>query len=1577
MSSIHSLIGELTNLSTESKRRFTETRHACDKAVAALKSYPSWDIQIKDISQPQHKQEITRPVILACKSGNAKLTTISLSIIHKLIMAQLIPIDTLKELLNALLEASHLAIDIQLRILQCLPSFMQSYSEQFTGELLLILLEICSSLTANNKSTVVINTASATLQQLFSNIYDKIKELPEGVAGTHQIKIDNDEIVTVDDLSNEGYLIFQDLCHFIENEKPTYLKESIHIKLLSVLEIVENIIASHTTIFLKHQELAYLLRVKVVPSMLRILNSPLKPFPLVDRTMRIIYVLLSTQLENLEIESEVVLSFLNHLLLDGSGNTAAGEFVEPDWEKVLVLELFKGLFSDFQVMKSIYTKFDYNKDKKNVVLELLTILGTYLSNNSQLLQEEIRPIPKSWSVSSDQQHVYLSKSTSGLKTSILDHLDKSEPPTGIPPTYTIYLIHTILTSFCEGIANFVASLSEGPGAADLEEDVQLINALISRTAKEITGLYHRFIYTIMDEECFHLLIRSMQRFTHTTGLLGLVEIRDDLLLTLSRAIINNIPHKEVGRSPTPETGKQPFGFGFVETISSSLNDANGAVVKEETDISTSSVHSRYFNSRHITCIRALANLAISLGSTLKSSWTIIWVTFQWCDYFINGHDEFFGYIRGKVKMAGPDGKKPDLSNADIVNVQTSMKKLLESIGDYNVDSYYDVVDSLTSLSNREIGEGKQEEEDTDLHTCPYNKSYFLNKLVQVCEINGKKFLIEDNKSWELIQGYFIELGSCRTLHSNVRISITEAFTNVIKTVSHDGFEQQDDEETIHITSEKSLESLGKYLNSLVTLGLAQELLVLNCETDIYLTILTTLHELIDKYDTFYQKSWNKVFHILNLPFTISGNGATADKFRLLVEKSYDTLKLILDEFLSSLPFDQYKLLIDTLGNFVDQKYDLNISFSSVSYFWLISDSLKSRIVMFSTERTKQHIPESVVSDAELVEFITSSPESLDLYTCLDIYLLSSLTKISQVEERAQVKNGSIQTFFQIIDVHGSLLGNCWDLIYEIVLPKLFSMIPKPDEFGKVGDKTVLESYNLMLDGFTSLYNKFMRNKEIEGIVVKWQALIDYLKRLLSSNSVDLKLQVFKSFHDLLVSVYELSGSLTEIRNMVFRLWVEVPVEYDFINIKYQECLVELMKCFPDLYKIIISKLTLDEANTIINMFNKCARYPILPTNQLDDVKPTSLQASVIENLNLIDVKESPAIQSLVIQQLGVMIIYPFGIRSRIESKLTSNKLITDKFKLPTFVALGHVSLEILLEKLNSFEDSQFSVLIQDRGALKCLKSFIEIIDNHAEGVKSREKPAWILANQGIYFIIKQLLAHDSSVQDDEMWKLIIQDIKLCFQSTQENQDVKIEQYKELSELILPNLLARTKNDSTELLSEYVEILYDNSFLYEFNEWEKTVFDQYKNNNSSDELIEQLTNYPFEEVFGTTTPLVKYDNYKSRITCLQELIKFSKPSFSGTTRELQTISQKFLVARASFCSRRFISDQRLLYKCPIPIVQQRELMIILNGLGELRGEHDNKTNQTKLYRLLIKLIPYATRIDGAGYKLTKVLDTLVV
>ena len=1629
MSNVQLLIGDLNGLLTDSKRRFPDIRLSCEAAIKVLKSY-SLVVPIQEINKEDHKEEILKPFILSCKSGNIKLTNISIPVIHKLILAHLIPELDITQVLLCLLEASNLAVDIQLRILQCLPALMQKYP--ITGTNLLDMLAICSSLTANNKSSMVVNTASATLQQLFTNIYDSIGESSNEKKKEHEVVIDNDETVKLDSLSHEGFLIFQDLCNFIDNESPTYLKDSIHIKLYSVLEVVESIVHGHQVLFQTHKELTYLLRVRLFPSMLKILNSVTKNFPLVNRTIRIMNVLLSTQLENLKIESEIVLSFFCHLLIDG-GET---EESESNWEKYMVLELLKNLFSDFLVLKLIFQQFDYNKLMKNVLKELFSVFMVYLQKSNTIVDDIVRPVSRlapgtfstdgsssSGSALHGSNGNYLSRTTSNLKPLVLDHLDKLEPPGNIPSTYGIYLIYQILILFSDGVANFVYNLNdESKDPISLEADVELANALIEGCGVDVSLLYENFIYTSMDDDSFNILIKSFQKFTHATGLLGITATRDRLLVILAKAIIKNTSKNDTNEinSQSHSSGSMlqeqkkhllAFGGSLVESISTSIAGEGSNETNQANTSSTSSTRStpvaashsaltsRYFNSRHVVCLRVLVNTAISLKSTLQDSWNIIWIALQWCGYYLNGPDQFSPYFNNtKVQQTLKESKKPQISAQDVTNVENSIKKLYVSIGDSSVETFRTILITLTRLSDFALDVDNEKYED-ELPISSFNKSYFVSRLAQVSEIDEfHNWLIKDEESWDIISSYFIDLGTKRNIHFSLRNYVVEMYMKVIETVAIFGFQHDD---LIEETSQKTLNGLNGYLEKLFGMGSSKELLINNRETEIHLLILTTLHTLIDKYDKNYQQTWNEVFKLLNTPFrtlkkdeveetinyddTRSDEGVLLkDKTQLLVEKSFDTLKLILDEFLSTLPFNQFKLLIDTLSNFVYQQYDLNISFSSVSYFWLISDSLKSRMVSFKCETVlKSHDKQTEIHGDEnkLLELISGEKiESYNFYIYLNIYLLLSLAKISKHEiNRAQVRDGAIQTFYQIIDVHGNVLKNkSWDMIYDIVLlPNFFTIVPESR------GKDWLDSLQLIFTGLISLYNKFVLNDDNgNGIVVKWQYLIDYFDKLLKLQWIDLNLKIFKSLQDLMTSYGGSKNIKKQVGDLFFKIWSQFPIEYDLINNNYQESLVQYMQCFLPLYKITSKDLSISDMDLIINIFNKCGMYPVLPSNQSDNVKPTNLQNSILQNLKLLsnvdnNINLRPEFEPLVIQQLSNIIIYPYGIRNRIETKLQNNEIV--KNKLPTFVAFSHLSLNLLNENLNNF-DGVFSSIGNDNAIMKCLKSLLEIIENKSIGINNSGKEQslsslWIESDLIFVKIIKKLINHrdnNNLLTNDEFWKLIIQRIEISFIAYDEkNQEINITQYHELIELVLPELLKY--ENSQHMIEDLVIKLYENSYLYKFNDLEIRLMDQEKY--TVDKTIDNLTLYKFDEFFGTTESIEKYPNLRIRLNCLEQLINFLLGKDTNTDSQkivLKQLCEKYLILRASFTFRRILNDIKLVYKCPIPIVQQKELLMILNGLNELSVNDGNNDDLKKLSRLLIQLIPYSSRINNLDKVLPQVL-----
>lgn len=113
------------------------------------------------------------PFLIACGTKNVKFTGIAVVCLQRLVISRALPRPRLKEVLEAFREATSAGLDVQLKILQALPSLLQNYTSDLKGDLLAAALNICSILQAS-KNGIVNNTAAATLQQLVVAVFDKV-----------------------------------------------------------------------------------------------------------------------------------------------------------------------------------------------------------------------------------------------------------------------------------------------------------------------------------------------------------------------------------------------------------------------------------------------------------------------------------------------------------------------------------------------------------------------------------------------------------------------------------------------------------------------------------------------------------------------------------------------------------------------------------------------------------------------------------------------------------------------------------------------------------------------------------------------------------------------------------------------------------------------------------------------------------------------------------------------------------------------------------------------------------------------------------------------------------------------------------------------------------------------------------------------------------------------------------------------------------------------------------------------------------------------------------------------------------
>jgi hypothetical protein len=149
-------------------------------------------------------------------------------------------------------------------------------------------------------------------------------------------------------------------------------------------------------------------------------------FSITVRLMRVLQRIVKHFHATMPMEGEIFLSLLGKL---------AEPDVAPFWQRAIVLEIYRDLCLDIELLRSIFQLFDQKEDSANIFQEIIECLGRFI-----LLE-------KTFLTSDSPRQYALSIAASSIKMQSIDQLDKTDPPS-LPESYLIYLALT-------GISNMV------------------------------------------------------------------------------------------------------------------------------------------------------------------------------------------------------------------------------------------------------------------------------------------------------------------------------------------------------------------------------------------------------------------------------------------------------------------------------------------------------------------------------------------------------------------------------------------------------------------------------------------------------------------------------------------------------------------------------------------------------------------------------------------------------------------------------------------------------------------------------------------------------------------------------------------------------------------------------------------------------------------------------------------------------------------------------------------------------------------------------------------------------------------
>lgn len=1548
------LNGELHLLSSESKKRNTAIKNASDKSIEILKVVHSYE----DLSR---HPDFVVPLVMACASKNAKLTTISMQCFQKLVTVPSIPIDKLSDVLDAFIEANQLAMDIKLKVLQVLPIFFQVYGKYIYGELCVKLLKCCLDLLQlPNKSSMVVGTASATLQQLIDEIFERLSSENKNQGNkinedqNYDVLVGNNEYTKVNVYRSDTNRLFSDLCSsFVPSEQPSkdILLDVKNLPINYGLEILESILTNSKYVFLEYQDLQFLLRIKAVPLLLRCISSS-KSFSTVVRSYRCIRLLIREEyLQVLELELEVILSLLIHNVSYGSD--------APLWKKALSYETFMDISKDFNLVRGIYMTYDHFPDKKHIISNLLHD-SLYLLSTEDFAQQ----LSES-NVVERMDLPLISTETSAVKAPYIHLLDKSNPPP-VNLNYLIWLILMTTNDFSDGLSVAALHCSQ----EELNEGKDTITDVLKGMFSGLFEIHKKFLFsTSLDNTLFHFLIRAFQKLAHAVGMLDLTKQLNQCLGLFSISIVRNV-------DAAREKSRQDFqqNSTVLNTLSETL--IGSSVPEKSKTLSTEkkNLPERALNQRHVSLFRALISLSISLGSSLEfESWKFILGTWQWVAYYIYGPSADFmeNFYVQDVPLP------PAMTKGEVISIENSIGKLFESTTSYSNNAFKTLLDALIFESKRTLelaaeAEEKETEKDPNSETqveiplCIYNRIFFVAQIGELAIYNCIRFLQDqkERECWAAIMNYLISLISDRKLKSVAfRLYANKILTDIIRKTSIEVGSADDQEvrsKNFAVLETLVMDSLLGVIVAFRKLEVGKDEIyhgVANAESEILFELLTTLKDLLNEFGDMLGYTWSTVFSIINSPFewgqidanpvfiTHQDNSSLVNgiiqKRGEMIQVSYEVFKLISDDFLQALPLDVIKGVIDTLMNFVTQDMNLNISFSSISQFWLVGDYLRVRK---RSEKDKDIETQFnlEIQRGELSQTISSKESPYyKKYNGLWLYLLQKLVECSK-DKRIEVENGALQTFYRIIDSHSAYFPD-WNLMFLVVLKPLLTDHCYNDDLSKGPD-----FWGHTLQGLVRLYclhfSDFTGN---EKSLEEWLTFLTALQHFSSSQSTEIAFVAIENYRNLLAFAANLEVFPSKVLNKCVEIWSDYRIVYGDItdpsggysSKNGYDCIEELINAFPYLYQLMVkyNKISVEFVEKTLSLFYSAVRYPLLPEHTRDNNRPSSLQTAILKGLNTFDITQKSEIEVLVLLQLSVMVTLPFETHEKIEKKLSPKLSKSQKSRIPSFEAVCYKSFEELDRRLQARQDLDFSPGSTKKIIVKAMKNLEEIASRKSliDMSSKKDKPIWILSSQCFRSLFIRLFKSftEPSVSEkvkadffDVFINMAISSLKKVDEGTDTKTEVAdLQEYTDFRNIMLREDIIDFIDDSKIKL--LLSAIWNCSFLYETDEVEEETL---KRCDSLLDVAQKLSIFEFADIAGCIVERPVLRKHNCSLACLEDLLHFIRIPGQKFAR-LRKLAAPYLVSRVAFVLRRYVSNESLVRRAPIPKVRKIELEILLPGL----------------------------------------------
>ncbi|GAB2246516.1 hypothetical protein Droror1_Dr00002009 [Drosera rotundifolia] len=1129
------LESDLRALSAESRRRYPAIKDGAEHAILKLRSLSS----PSEISQ---NEDILRIFLMACEVKATKLSVIGLSSLQKLISHGAVASSALKEILSILKEHADMTDEtVQLKTLQTLLIVFQSHllpeHEDDVAQALVISLRLLES---NRSSDSVRNTAAATFRQAVALIFDHVahaESLPAGkvsfsgriyrsnsVSGDVSRNMHNTEESTDvpgdptmrENLTEAGKLgirLLEDLTALAAGGSASWLLMN-SIQRSFALDILEFVLSNYVGIFRTlapyHQVLCHQISSLLMTSVrtnIELEGESGEPSfrRLVLRSIAHIIRLYSSSLIT---ECEVFLSML----------VKATTLDLPLWYRILVLEILRGFCVEVRTLSVLFQNFDMNPGNTNVVENMVKALAGVVSSvqDQETCEESLAAVAGMFSSKSKGIEWILDNDASNAV--VLVASEAHEITLAIEGLLGVVFTVASLTDEAMDVGELESPRLESDSPGKLTgKTANLCFSMVDSTWLTILDALSLILARSQGEAIVLEILKGYQAFTQACGILHAVEPLNAFLASLCKFTIG-IPMDAERKSALQSPGaRRP----------QSLVEPRESIV---------------LTPKNFQALRTLFNIAHRLHNVLGPSWILVLETLAALDHAIHSSHA----ATQEVSTSVPRLTKESSGQYSDFNILSSLNsQLFESSALMHLSAVKSLLSALSQLSQRFLEGGSSSVGQASAQRIG-SISFSVDRMTSMLVNN----LHRVEPLWDIVVGHFLELAWNSDQHLR-SMGLGALDRSICAVLGSARFQLLISSRLVEDTQQSKAALTGLRSLECSVISPLRILYFSTQSVDVRAGSLKILLHVLERHGENLRYSWLDILQMLR-------SVADAPE-KDLVTLGFQSLRVIMNNGLSTIPVDCLQVCIDVTGTYSAQKTELNISLTAIGLLWTTTDFIVKGFMHYPEGKGNVSVPslsataggEKCIEDQFGVKQINNKASTVKVDPEKFVVSIFSLLQALGADERPEVRNSAVRTFFQTLGTHGQRLSqSIWeDCLWKYVFPTLdrashMAATSSTDEWhgkelGTRGGKAVHmlvhhsrntaqkqwdETVVLIIGGIARLFRSFfplLRN--LSNFWTEWQSLLVFVKNSISNGSKEVALAAINCLQTVLS--HSLKGNL--------------------------------------------------------------------------------------------------------------------------------------------------------------------------------------------------------------------------------------------------------------------------------------------------------------------------------------------------------------------------------------------------------------------------------------------------------------------